>query len=103
MEVGAITIAIDPYTILVWAVIGLAAGFLASKVMLGHGMGVFADIAVGIVGALAAGVLFSQLGITLTVPEHPIISQILVAFIGAMVLLLVLRLFGLGRRRRLLR
>jgi uncharacterized membrane protein YeaQ/YmgE (transglycosylase-associated protein family) len=103
MEVGAITIAIDPGTVLVWVLIGLVAGFLASKVMLGHGMGVFADIAVGIVGALAGGFLFSQLGITLTVPDHPIISQILVAFIGAIVLLLLLRLFGLGRRRRLLR
>jgi len=100
MAVGTITLAIDPYTILVWAVIGLAAGYLASKVMLGHGMGVFADIAVGIVGAFAGGLLASQLGITLSVPGHPIISQILVAFIGAIVLLSLLRLFGMGRRRR---
>jgi uncharacterized membrane protein YeaQ/YmgE (transglycosylase-associated protein family) len=34
------------------------------------------------------------------VPGHPIVSAIIVAFLGAMLLLLVLRVFGLGRRRR---
>jgi uncharacterized membrane protein YeaQ/YmgE (transglycosylase-associated protein family) len=93
------TITLDLSAILVWALIGLVAGFLASKVMLGHGMGLMADIAVGIVGALAAGFLAGYFGITLSVPGHPIISEIIIAFIGAILLLLILRLFGLGRRR----
>lgn len=103
MVVGDAVITIDPYTILVWVFIGLVAGYLASKVMLGHGMGLFADIAVGILGAIGGGLLASALGVTLSVPGHPIISQIIIAFIGAVILLLLLRLVGGGRRRRLLR
>ncbi len=38
-SLSAISITIDPYTILVWALIGLVAGFIASKLMLGHRMG----------------------------------------------------------------
>ncbi|MFN2583105.1 MAG: GlsB/YeaQ/YmgE family stress response membrane protein [Candidatus Dormibacteria bacterium] len=103
MELGAVTITIDPTTVLVWIIIGLVAGFLASRVMLGHGMGIAADIVVGIIGAIAGGLIASALGVTFNVPEHPIISQIVVAFLGALILLFVLRLFGVGRRRRLLR
>jgi uncharacterized membrane protein YeaQ/YmgE (transglycosylase-associated protein family) len=99
MSVGTVAIAIDPGSILAWALIGLVAGFLASKVMLGHGLGLFADIAVGIVGAFAGGLLAGFTGVTFTVPGHPIISEMIVAFIGAMVLLLLLRLLGSSRRR----
>jgi uncharacterized membrane protein YeaQ/YmgE (transglycosylase-associated protein family) len=101
--IGAVTINLDIETILVWLLVGLIAGFLASRVMLGHGMGIMADIAVGIIGAIAGGLLAAVLGITLNVPDHPIITQIVVAFLGAVILLLVLRLLGVGRRRRLLR
>ena len=97
MTIAAVTITIDPYTILVWVVIGLVAGFLASKVMLGHGMGLFGDLAVGIIGAFAGGLIASALGVTINVPDHPIVSQIIMAFLGALVLLL-LRLVGVGRR-----
>jgi uncharacterized membrane protein YeaQ/YmgE (transglycosylase-associated protein family) len=99
--VAIVTIALDPYTVLLWAFIGLVAGFLASKVVLGHGTGMLTDIAIGIVGAFAGGLLANQLGVTLSVPDHPIVSQILVAFFGATLLLLVLRLLGLGRHGRL--
>lgn len=101
--IGAVTINLDINTILVWLLVGLIAGFLASRVMLGHGMGIMADVAVGIIGAIAGGFLAAVLGITLNVPGHPIITQIVVAFLGAIILLLVLRLLGVGRRRRLLR
>ena len=99
MSLGTVAITIDPGTILVWALIGLVAGFLASKAMLGHGLGLFADIAVGIIGAFAGGLLARFTGVTFNVPGHPIISEMIVAFIGAMVLLLLLRLLGAGRRR----
>ncbi|MBV8195315.1 MAG: GlsB/YeaQ/YmgE family stress response membrane protein [Candidatus Dormibacteraeota bacterium] len=103
MNLGAVTITIDPVAVLVWIIIGLVAGFLASRVMLGHGMGLIADIAVGIVGAVAGGLIANALGVTVSVAGHPIISEIIVAFVGAMVLLLALRLVGVGRRRRFLR
>lgn len=102
-SIGAVTVNLDVDTVLVWLLVGLVAGFLASRVMLGHGMGIIADVAVGIVGAIAGGFLATLLGITLNVPGHPIITQIIVAFLGAIILLLVLRLLGVGRRRRLLR
>ena len=82
-------------TILIWAVVGLVAGFLASKVVRGGGMGVLGDIVVGIAGAFLGGFLFRALHIRL--PIAGIAGVIVVAFIGAVVLLLLLRL--VTRRR----
>jgi uncharacterized membrane protein YeaQ/YmgE (transglycosylase-associated protein family) len=93
------TVTLDLYSIVVWAFIGLLAGYLASKLVLGHGMGLLADISVGVVGALAGGFLAHALGVTLNVPGHPVISQIIIAFLGAIILLSLLRVFGLGRIR----
>ena len=75
-------------TVLLWAVVGLIAGWLASAVVCG-GYGVIGDIVVGVVGAFVGGLLFRQLHIT--VPFGGIAGTIFVAFIGAMVLLVVLR------------
>ena len=74
-------------TVLLWAVVGLIAGWLASAVV-GGGYGVIGDIVVGVVGAFVGGLLFRQLHIT--VPFGGIAGTIFVAFIGAMVLLVVL-------------
>jgi uncharacterized membrane protein YeaQ/YmgE (transglycosylase-associated protein family) len=95
-----ITVVLDLQSILVWIVVGLIAGLLASRLMLGHGLGLVADIVVGILGALIGGFLAGYFGVVVLVPGHPVISAIIVAFLGAMLLLLVLRMFGLGRRRR---
>ena len=81
-------------TILLWAVIGLIAGWLASAVV-GGGYGVIGDIVVGVVGAFLGGFLFRQLGIAS--PLGGLAGTIFVAFIGAVVLLLLLRL--VNRRR----
>jgi uncharacterized membrane protein YeaQ/YmgE (transglycosylase-associated protein family) len=97
-SLSAISITIDPYTILVWAVIGLVAGFIASKLMLGHGMGLIGDIVVGIIGAFAAGLLAEAFRVTFDVPGHPIVSEIVLAFLGAVVLLLIVRMFRPRRR-----
>jgi len=48
-----VSVTFDPGSILVWALIGLIAGFLASKVMTGHGKGIVADVVIGIIGAFA--------------------------------------------------
>ena len=50
--VALVSVTLDPGSILVWALIGLVAGFLASRVMTGHGMGLLGDIVVGVVGAI---------------------------------------------------
>ena len=96
---STITIVIDPYHILVWAFVGLVAGFVASRVMLGHGLGVLGDVLVGIAGALIGGFLADYFGVNFTVPGHPIVTEIVVGFLGALLLLAIIRLLGIGRRR----
>ncbi len=84
--------------ILAWLVVGLIAGFLASRVMRGGGSGLIGDIIVGIVGALIGGFLATNL---LNMPDAVNginVTSILVAFIGAVILLALLRAVG-GRRR----
>ena len=83
--------------ILAWLVVGLIAGWLASMVMRGGGYGLIGDIVVGIVGALIGGFLASTL---LNIPDAMTginFPSILVAFIGAVILIAILRLFS-GRR-----
>lgn len=94
-------ITLDWDTILVWALIGLVAGFVASHVALGRGMGLLGDILAGLVGALVGGFLLSDvLHVSIGISGHPIISEMIVAFIGAAVVLLIVRMLGGGRRGR---
>jgi uncharacterized membrane protein YeaQ/YmgE (transglycosylase-associated protein family) len=83
-------------TLVIWAVIGLIAGWLASAVV-GGGYGIVGDIIVGVVGAFIGGLLFAELHIH--VPFAGMAGTIFVAFIGAIVLLLLLRLVTRGRQR----
>ena len=79
--------------ILTWLIVGLIAGVLASLVV-GGGFGILADIVIGIVGAFIGAWLFSALGVSS--PFGGLAGVIFVAFVGAAVLLLILRAF---RRR----
>ncbi|RKG90527.1 GlsB/YeaQ/YmgE family stress response membrane protein [Corallococcus praedator] len=83
--------------ILLWAVIGLIAGWLASAVV-GGGYGVVGDIVVGVVGAFLGGFIFRALGTS--APFGGLAGTIFVAFIGAVVLLLVLRAIRSATVRR---
>ncbi len=85
-------------TILLWIVIGLIAGWLASAVV-GGGFGLIGDIVVGVVGAFVGGFVFRALHIS--TPFGGIAGTIFVAFIGAVVLLLLLRLIRSASTRRL--
>ena len=82
--------------LLTWIIVGLIAGVLASLVM-GGGYGIIGDIIIGIVGAFIGGWLFRQLGVTS--PFGGLVGVIFVAFIGAVVLLFLLRLIARGTRR----
>ena len=84
--------------LLTWIIVGLVAGVLASLVMGGTGFGIIGDIIIGIVGAFVGGWLFRSLGVT--TPMGGLAGVIFVAFIGAMVLIFVLRLIRGGRSRR---
>jgi len=70
---------------LAWIVLGLIAGFIASKIVNKHGEGFFLDIILGIVGAVAGGWFFSAFG------AHGVtgvnLYSILVAVVGAIVVL----------------
>lgn len=78
--------------ILSWIVVGLIAGWLAGVLMRGGGFGVLGDIIVGIVGALLGGFLASAL-FNVAAPMTGInLTSILIAFLGAVVLLAILRL-----------
>ena len=81
--------------LLTWIIVGLVAGVLASFVM-GGGYGLIGDIIIGIVGAFIGGWLFSQLGVS--TPFAGLAGTIFVAFIGAIVLLFLLRLIRGGVR-----
>jgi uncharacterized membrane protein YeaQ/YmgE (transglycosylase-associated protein family) len=76
-------------TLLIWLLVGAIAGWIAGAVVRGGGFGLLGDIVVGIIGAFIAGWLFPRLGFHLGVG---IISAIIDAAIGAIVLLLLLRL-----------
>lgn len=94
-----ISLQINVHDIAIWIIVGLVAGLLASWVMLGHGMGLFADVLVGILGAILGNIVAAYFGVVVTVPGHPLASEILIAFLGAMLLLVVIRLAGRTRRR----
>jgi uncharacterized membrane protein YeaQ/YmgE (transglycosylase-associated protein family) len=85
--------------LLVIIVVGVVAGYLAGRVMEGGGFGLIGDLLVGLVGAFIGDWLLPQLGIHLGVG---IVALIINAFVGAVVLLLILRLVsgGFGRGRR---
>jgi uncharacterized membrane protein YeaQ/YmgE (transglycosylase-associated protein family) len=76
--------------ILTWIIVGLVAGVLASFVAGGIGYGIIGDIIVGIAGAFVGGWLFARLGVGS--PFGGLAGTIFVAFIGAVVLIVILRL-----------
>ena len=69
--------------------IGLVAGWLAGQVMKGGGFGVVGDLVVGVIGALLGGWLFGLLGVFL---GGGLFGSLIVATIGAVVFLFLLRL-----------
>ena len=82
-------------SIIAWIVLGLVAGFLASKAMNNSGSGVILDIVLGVVGAVVGGFLFHVIG-AVGVDGFNLWS-LFVAFIGAVVVLVVKHAI-MGRR-----
>lgn len=79
----------DASEILIWIIVGAIAGWLAGLVVRGSGFGLLGDIVVGIVGAFIAGWLFPRIGLHL---GEGFVRAVLDAFIGAVILLLLIRL-----------
>ena len=78
-------------SLVVLILVGIVAGFLASLVVMGRGRGWFWNLIIGILGALIGGWLFSLLHIPLNLGAA-IVNQIVIAFVGAVILLLIWRL-----------
>ena len=79
----------DVQALIIWLIVGAIAGWLAGMVVKGGGYGLIGDIVVGILGGLFAGWLLPQVGIVI---GSGIIAAIIDAFIGAVILLIALRL-----------
>ncbi|MCB0168142.1 MAG: GlsB/YeaQ/YmgE family stress response membrane protein [Anaerolineae bacterium] len=78
--------------IIIFLIVGLIAGWLAGVVMK-RSYGLVGNLAIGVVGAIIGGYLFDWLGINLGI--DPLASSIIVAFVGAIILIFIL---GLIRR-----
>jgi uncharacterized membrane protein YeaQ/YmgE (transglycosylase-associated protein family) len=77
-------------TVLIWwIIVGLIAGWAAGKIMRGGGYGPLVDTLLGMVGAVLGGWIFNALGIY---PAGGIIASILVAIVGAVILIWLSRL-----------
>lgn len=83
---------------LIFIFVGLIAGFLASRVVTGKGRGWFWDIVIGVLGAFIGGWLAGLLNISIGLG---ILGRIVIAFVGAVILLLVWRLlFGRSKKSK---
>jgi len=76
--------------IVIFIIVGAIAGFAASKVVRGKGMGLIWDIVVGIVGAFLGGFLASLVGLPVSTGTFTV-GGLLAAFVGAVILLIVFR------------
>ncbi len=72
-------------SIIAWIVLGLLAGFIASRIVEHHGMGTLLDIALGVVGALVGGFLFNLAGARGVTGFN--LWSLVVAIVGASVVL----------------
>lgn len=74
-------------------VVGLIAGWLASLIMKGRGLGLFGDIVVGVLGAIVGGLVYFALGLG----AYGFLGLILMAVVGSIILLALISLFSRDR------
>jgi uncharacterized membrane protein YeaQ/YmgE (transglycosylase-associated protein family) len=84
-------------SILAWIILGLIAGFIGSKIVNKTGEGVVVDIVLGIIGAVVGGWLFNRFGEPGVTGLN--IWSLIVAVIGAVVVLVIYHALVGGRRR----
>ncbi len=77
-------------TLLIFLVVGVIAGWLAGQIVRGGGFGLVGDMIVGVIGSFVGGWLFSHFHII--APGAGFVGAILGATVGAVVLLLALRM-----------
>jgi uncharacterized membrane protein YeaQ/YmgE (transglycosylase-associated protein family) len=103
VAVWAGVVAVPVHALLTWLVIGLIAGALAGRLVQGKGLGCLLDIVVGLAGAILGGLIVHQLDPSLLAAGGlaGFVEDVVVAFLGAVILLCVVSLFTRrpGRRR----
>jgi uncharacterized membrane protein YeaQ/YmgE (transglycosylase-associated protein family) len=85
---------LEPRSILGWIVVGFIAGALATRVVSGHRLGCLMSIVIGVAGAFVGAFLASLVGFT---GDVGFFGEIVVAFLGAVILLVVIRAVSGGR------
>ncbi len=75
--------------LVIWIIVGGIAGWLASLIVKGGGMGLVGNVVLGIFGAIVAGWLFPLLGFGL---GGGMVGAIVAAMVGAILILLLVRL-----------
>ena len=81
----------DARAIIIWCVIGIVAGFLASLVVGGGGL--IRYLITGLIGAFVGGFLAQQFNIKLGL-GNALIEQIIVATVGAIIVVVLARLIA---------
>jgi uncharacterized membrane protein YeaQ/YmgE (transglycosylase-associated protein family) len=76
------------YDIILFLLIGLVAGWLASKIMKGKGLGLVGNLIVGVVGAFIGGFVFNALNIAFA----GIVGSLIAALVGALILVWIIGL-----------
>ena len=76
--------------IVIWIIVGLIAGFAASKVLTGKGMGLLWDLVVGVLGAFLGGWLAGFVGLHVSTGTFTV-GGLIAAFVGAVILLVIFR------------
>jgi uncharacterized membrane protein YeaQ/YmgE (transglycosylase-associated protein family) len=80
-------------SLLAWIIIGLLAGWIAGEISRGAGFGCLGNIAIGLVGSILGGWIFSKLGIF----GGGFVYSLAAATVGAVCLVLIARLFAGGK------
>ena len=78
------------FDLIYFLLIGLAAGWLAGKIMKGHSFSILGNLVVGVVGAVLGGFLFRLVGLAAT----GLLGSLICPTVGAIVLLFLLQKFG---------
>jgi uncharacterized membrane protein YeaQ/YmgE (transglycosylase-associated protein family) len=81
---------VDAQKLIIWAIIGIVAGWLAS-VVVGGGGGLLRYLITGLIGALVGGFVFQLAGWKLNL-GNDWLEQIVVAFIGAIIVVILARM-----------
>lgn len=75
------------FDLIYFLLIGLIAGWLAGKIMKGHGFGILGNLVVGVIGAILGGFLFRLIGLAAV----GLIGSLISATAGAVLLLFILQ------------